>query len=86
MKLNINPFNSSNPMSFKDAAVVAGIVAWIIWILQFFANAQYITIVETPGAWAFEALKNYLVNWAGTFAALAGLEQLIKRAEEKPSV
>lgn len=81
MKISINPFNTGNPMTFKDAAVVATIVAFIIWILQFFANAQYALIVADPGAWCFEALKNYLVNWAGTFAALAGLEQLIKRGE-----
>lgn len=68
-------------MTLRDAATVATIVAFMIWILQFFANAQYTVIVEDPGAWCFEAVKNYAVNWAGTFAALAGLEELIKRKE-----
>lgn len=65
----------------KDAAIVATIVAFVIWILQFFANAQYTVIVEDPGAWCFDAIKSYAVNWAGTFVSLAGLEQLLKRGE-----
>lgn len=84
MKLKINPFNNGNPMALKDAAIVATVVAFIIWVLQFFANAQYVTVVADPGAWAFEAIKNYVVNWAGTFAALAGLEQLVKRQKQEP--
>jgi hypothetical protein len=83
VKVNINPFNTGNPMTFKDAAVVATIVAFVIWVLQFFANAQWIIIIADPAAWVFEAVKNYIVSWAGTFAALAGLEQVIKRGEEK---
>lgn len=69
-------------MTMKDAAIVATIVAFIIWCLQFFANSQFDLIMVNPGAWCFEAIKNYLVNWAGTFAALAGLEQYIKRQEK----
>lgn len=79
--MRINPFNTGNPMTMKDAAIVATIVAFVIWILQFFANAQYAVIVEDPGAWCFEALKNYAVSWAGTFVTLAGLEELLKRKE-----
>ena len=81
MKLKINPFNRGNPMTFKDAAIVSTLIALVLWILQFFANAQYVTVVSDPYAWVFEALKNYLVNWAGTFMTLAGLEQLVKRQE-----
>lgn len=81
MKLKINPFNSGNPMTLKDAATLATITAAVIWILQFFANAQYVIIVADPAAWAFEAVKNYAVAWAGVFVTLAGLEQLIKRQE-----
>jgi len=66
-------------MSLKDAAIISSIVAFVVWILQFFANAQYIVIVNDPGAWCFEAVKNYAVNWAGTFLSLSGLEQLLKR-------
>ena len=83
MKLNINPFNQSNPMTLKDAAVVATIAAFTIWILQFFANAQWIIIVADPAAWTFEAVKNYLVAWAGIFISLAGLEQIVHRGEVK---
>jgi hypothetical protein len=85
MKVNINPFNTGNPMTMKDAAVVATIAAFVIWILQFFANAQYAAVVEDPGAWCFEAIKNYAVSWAGTFISLAGLEQLVKHAEQPAS-
>ena len=82
MKININPFNTGNPMTLKDAAIVSTLIALVLWILQFFANAQYVAVVADPGAWIFEALKNYLVNWAGTFITLAGLEQYIKRTSE----
>ena len=81
MDININPFNRGNPMTFKDAAIVSTLIALVLWILQFFANAQYIIVVADPNAWVFEALKNYLVNWAGTFITLAGLEQLVKKKE-----
>jgi hypothetical protein len=83
MKIQINPFADANPMSLKDAAIVASIAAFAIWVLQFFANAQYNIIVSDPGLWCFEAIKNYVVNWAGTFVSLAGLEQLISRSKEK---
>ena len=81
MDININPFNRGNPMTFRDAAIVASIAAFAVWILQFFANAQYVDLTSDPGRWVFEAIKNYAVNWAGTFIALAGLEQLIKKKE-----
>jgi hypothetical protein len=81
MKLNINPFNTGNPMTFKDAAVVATIVAFVTWVLSFFANAQWITITADPAAWSFDAIKSYLVYWAGSFVTLAGLEQLVKKKE-----
>lgn len=82
MKLNINPFNDGNPMSLKDAAIVSTVVALMIWILTFLADAQWVVIVADPGAWAFEAVKTYAVSWAGTFIGLAGLEQLVKRRAE----
>jgi hypothetical protein len=69
-------------MTWKDAAIVSAVLAFVIWVLQFFANAQYIIIVSDPGAWCFEAVKNYLVNWAGTFVGLAGLEQLVQHGAE----
>jgi len=82
MRLNINPFNTGNPMSLRDAAVVATIVAFVIWILSFFANAQWVIIISDPAAWVFEAVKQYAVSWAGTFIGLAGLEELVKRGGE----
>ena len=81
MDININPFSRGNPMSLKDAAVVSTVVAFAVWVLGFFANAQWIIITADPEAWIFEALKNYIVNWAGTFVTLAGLEQLVKRGQ-----
>ena len=82
LKLNINPFNTNNPLTFKDAAVIATIVAACIWALNFFANTEWLIIVKDPAAWGFEAVKSYIVSWAGTFISLAGLEQLIKRSKE----
>jgi len=81
MKLKINPFDTGNPMSFKDAAKVATVVALVIWILNFFSAAQWNIIIADVGAWCFEAFRTYVVAWAGTFGALAGLEELIKRGE-----
>jgi hypothetical protein len=82
MKLNINPFDRANPMSLAHAAALATIVAFVTWILSFFANAQYIDIAQNCGAWAFVAVKTYLVSWAGTFMTLAGLEQLMQAAKQ----
>jgi len=82
-KININPFNTSNPMSLKDAFIVSLIGAIVIWILQFFANAQWEIIIVDIGKWSFDAAKNFLVTWAGLFGTFAGLEQLIKKAKEE---
>jgi len=82
MKLNINPFNMGNPMTMKDAAVVATVAALCIWILNFFAGAEWVIIVADPAAWIFVAVKTYIVSWAGTFVTLAGLEQLVSRGKE----
>jgi len=82
MKLNINPFNKSNPMTFKDAAAVATLTAIAVWILNFLANATIGEIRVDPAAFAFDCIKTYLTTWAGNFITLAGLEQLMKRREE----
>jgi len=84
MKLNINPFNTGNPMSFKDAAVVSTLSSISITILNQVANATFQTVSASPVEFAFNCLKTFLVAWAGNFITLAGLEQLIKRKEEKP--
>jgi hypothetical protein len=85
MKLSINPFNRGNPMSLKDAAVVSTLSSISITILNQVANATFQTVSASPVEFAFNCVKTFLVSWAGNFITLAGLEQLIKRAEEKPS-
>ena len=83
MKLNINPFDAGNPMSFKDAAAVAAVAALAVWILTFLADASYGVVAADPEAFLFEAVKTYLVAWAGNFITLAGLQQLVARAEKE---
>jgi len=80
--MNINPFSKGNPMTMGEAALIAAIAALIIWILGFFANAQWEVITADPEQWLFNAAKDYLVNWAGTFFTLAGLEQIVKQAQK----
>lgn len=81
MDLRINPFDKGNPMTLKDAAVVASVLALVIWILEFLASATWTVIVADPAAFLFECFKTYLVSWAGSFLGLAGLEQYMKRKE-----
>ena len=83
MKLNLNPFESSNPMGWKDAAVVATVAAFATWILTFFAAATLGQLRADPEAFIFAAIQTYAVAWAGNFITLAGLTQLVKRSEEK---
>lgn len=82
MKLNINPFNTSNPMTLKDAAIISTISAGAIWILNFFASATWASISADPATWIFDAVKTYAVAWAGNFITLSGLEALIKHGEK----
>lgn len=84
MKLRINPFNSSNPMGIKDAVIVSTIAAFAIWILNFLANVTIGQVRADPTAICFDAVKTYLVSWAGIFLTLSGLEQYVKRQEKKP--
>ena len=83
MKLNLNPFDDSNPMGVKDAFAVATVAAFATWILTFFAAASLGEIRADPADFVFEALKTYAVAWAGNFITLAGLTELVKRSEEK---
>ena len=85
MKLNINPFDAGNPMSWRDAAMVSAVLALAIWILTFLANATAGQIRADPLEFVFEAIKTYLIAWAGNFIGLTGLEALVKKvkAEEK---
>jgi len=82
VKLNINPFNAGNPMTLKDAAVVATVVAFVTWVLTFLANASLGQVRADLADFVFEAVKTYLIAWAGSFISLAGLEQYIKRTEK----
>ena len=85
MGLSINPFNTNNPMTLKDAAIVATITAFATWILCFLAESSYGVIRADPLEFVFNAVKTYAVTWAGSFITLAGLEQYVKGKEEKPS-
>jgi len=69
-------------MTFKDAAVVSTVVAFVTWILTFLASASMGQVRADPVAFVFDAVKTYAVTWAGTFISLAGLEQYVKRQEE----
>ena len=82
MKLKINPFNTENPMTLKDAATVATVVAFVTWILTFLASATIGEVRADVVEFVFEAIKCYLISWAGTFMTLAGLEQLVKRSKK----
>ena len=70
-------------MSFKDAAIVATVAAFSIWVLEFLASATIGTVRADPWAFVFDAIKTYMVSWAGTFLSLAGLEQYISRRKER---
>ena len=85
MKLKINPFSTENPMTLKDAGAVATVVAFVTWILNFLASASIGQIRADVAEFCFEAIKWYLVSWAGAFISLAGLEQLIKRSKQAES-
>ena len=82
MKLNINPFNSENPMSLGDAAKVAGVTALVVWILTFLAAATLGQIRQDPLEFCFDAIKSYLIAFAGNFAGLAGLKYYVNRQKE----
>jgi len=78
----INPLNRDNPMSLKDAAVVSTVAAFAIWVLNFLASVTAGQIRADPWAFCFDAVKTYLVAWAGNFITLTGLSQIIKPKEE----
>ena len=79
MKVNINPFNSENPMTLTDAVKVAAVTALVVWILDFLANASLGQIRADPVEFCYDAVVEYLVDFAGTLAALAGLKYYTNR-------
>ena len=85
MKLNLNPFETSNPMGLKDAAAVAVVTALAVWILTFLVNASIGQLRADPEEFFFEAVKAYVIAWAGNFIGLAGLTELVKRSEKEGS-
>jgi len=85
VKLRVNPFGAGNPMNLKDAAIVSTVVANVTWVLTFVANASIGQVRADVAAFVFEAVKTYVVTWAGTFISLAGLEQYVKRTKEGES-
>jgi len=83
MRLNINPFNRGNPMTLKDATVVASAGATVVMILDVMANASLGQVRADPLEFLFNLGKSWLTAWAGNFITLAGLEQLVKRTQEE---
>ena len=81
MKVNINPFDGSNPMRFRDAAAVALVVAAVTAALGFFDPWTYDMIAAEPGRFCFELFKDVIKTAAATFISLAGLTELMKRRE-----
>ena len=86
MKLHINPFNTSNPINIKDAVIISTIAASSTYVLTFFANVSLGQITADPALFAFDSVKTWLVSFFGTMVTLAGLDQYVKRTEEKPHV
>jgi hypothetical protein len=82
MLKKINPFNTGNPMSFRDAATIATLVAVVVWILSFLANASIDQLRGDLAKWVFDAVKSLLIAWASTFMTLAGLDQYMQRKEK----
>jgi len=80
--MRINPLNTDNPMSFKDAAKVSALAALAIWILTFLAGATMGQIRADPLAFFFDALRTYLISWAGNFITFSSLKTLLKEEEE----
>jgi small neutral amino acid transporter SnatA (MarC family) len=78
MLKKINPFNTSNPMSFRDAATIATIVAVVVWIMTFLASASIDQLRGDIVKWVFDAVKSLLIAWASTFMTLAGLDQYMQ--------
>lgn len=79
MKLKINPFNTGNPMTLKDAAIVSVIGATAIYFLTFFINVTAGQISADPAAFLVDSVKTWMASFWGNFIALAGLEQYVKR-------
>jgi len=76
----MNPFEGSNPMSWRDAATIAAMAACATWILSFLVNSSIGQIRADPVEFIFEAVKAYAIAWAGNFITLAGLTALVKKA------
>lgn len=68
-------------MTWKDAATIATITAFTVWVLNFLSTAPYELIAADPQRFFFEAIRTYLVAWAGNFITLTGLEQYVKHKE-----
>ena len=85
MVLSINPFSQDNPMTWRDAAAVATITALATWILTFLAETSYGVARADVAEFLFNAVRTYLISWAGSFITLAGLEQYVKGKEVKPN-
>ena len=81
MRLNINPFNRNNPMTWKDAAAVAAIAATATYVLAFLVNVTLGEILIDPAAFAFDSAKIWLQAFFGNFITLAGIEALMKSRE-----
>lgn len=81
--LQINPFNMGNPMTFKDAAIVSTIAAFVIMVLTQIANASFAQVSASPLEFGFNCIKTFMVSWAGNFITLSGLDQLIKYGQKK---
>lgn len=76
--MNINPFNTKNPMTLKDAAIVSVIGATAIYFLTFFINITAGQICADPATFIVDSVKTWMASFWGNFIALIGLEQYIK--------
>jgi len=83
VKLNFNPFNAGNPMTFKEACIVSAISATAVMILNTVANATFGQVQAAPLEFLFNCGKTWLVAWAGNFITLTGLEQLVKKVKSE---
>ena len=77
--MKLNPFESSNPMSWQDAAKVSLVLAAAVYCTAFLLHYDLVAILGDVPCFVFESMKFLFSTFFTNFIALAGLSQYEQR-------
>lgn len=86
MPLKINPFATSNPMTWKEAAIISGVLTAGSFFTVFLVGYNLLGVNEDLPQFCFAVIQFLGASFFTDFIGLAGLAQLTQKSVKNQDI